>query len=350
MRLPKIYIIGSSKTKKYFYGGVASLISDECDELKKRSINFKLLNLEMLYESRDLISRFKFLFYLSKIIFKEKPKIAWIHGPFYLFITFIPLKLVGSKIILQMHGIPQPEIEPNLKLKFIAYFHIFVYYLLARYCDYVITISKANKNRASDLFGKAKYIVIYNGIKIKKIRFFKRKNKRVKILFLGRIHPYKGIREVVELAKRVDAEFIIAGEGPIFNEIKEKTRYIKNVKLLGRVSEKKKNYLLKEADIFLLPSYYEWFGISFLEAMQYYLPIVSTRSGAIPEIIQDKKNGLLVSLGDISALEKALKTLIENKRLRERMGKEGRLILEKKFDIKITVDRLIDLFNKVYNK
>ncbi|MCW1296181.1 MAG: glycosyltransferase family 4 protein [Candidatus Parvarchaeota archaeon] len=346
MKYPKLFIIGPTKTKKFFSGGVTQLVTEECRELNKFGIKFELLNLETFYGNFNLTSRFKFFLKVSKKILKEKPKIALIHGPFYLLITYPFLKLVNTKIIAQMHGIPQPKIEPTLKLKLIAYLQMFIWHLLIRRCDCIITISNANKKEAIRLFGRANYKVIYNGIRIKKIKFFKRKNRRVKLLFLARIHPYKGIYEVIDAARDIDADFIIAGGGPILEEIKEKTKEMKNIKVLGEVSDKKKNYLLKQANIFIMPSHHEWFGISFLEAMQYYLPIISTKSGAIPEIIENNKSGILVPIGSVTSLKKAIFKLIKNEKLREKMGKIGRKILEDKFDIRITTGKLVELLEQ----
>jgi len=79
----------------------------------------------------------------------------------------------------------------------------------------------------------------------------------------------------------------------------------------------------KHADVFILSSIFEGFGIVLLEAMSFGLPIVATKVGAIPELVQDGVQGVLVPPGDSVALARALKELISRPQLRERYGTEG---------------------------
>ena len=81
-----------------------------------------------------------------------------------------------------------------------------------------------------------------------------------------------------------------------------------------------------EADIFVLPSRYEPFGIVFAEAMSFGLPIVATRVGGIPELVEDGENGFLVTPGDVDSLADAVDKLASNAELR---GRFGRSIYEK---------------------
>ncbi|MDY6902262.1 MAG: glycosyltransferase family 4 protein, partial [Cyanobacteriota bacterium] len=91
----------------------------------------------------------------------------------------------------------------------------------------------------------------------------------------------------------------------------------------GADQENIKN-LYASADIFVLPSFKETFGIVFLEAMHYGLPIITTNVSAMPELIEEGKNGLLVPPADSQALAKAISKLIENPDLIKQMGESGR--------------------------
>lgn len=82
--------------------------------------------------------------------------------------------------------------------------------------------------------------------------------------------------------------------------------------------------LYASADIFVLPSFKETFGIVFLEAMHYGLPIITTNVSAMPELIEEGKNGFLVPPADSQALAKAISKLIENPDLVKQMGEIGR--------------------------
>jgi glycosyltransferase involved in cell wall biosynthesis len=95
------------------------------------------------------------------------------------------------------------------------------------------------------------------------------------------------------------------------------------VRSVGKVSVDRLRQYYKEATIFCMPSLVEPFGVVFVEAMAYALPIVGTAIGAIPDMVQEGKNGFLVAPGDVSALAEALDRLLADQKLRERCGKES---------------------------
>ena len=76
----------------------------------------------------------------------------------------------------------------------------------------------------------------------------------------------------------------------------------------------------QEASVFCLPTYLEPFGIVFIEAMTAHLPIVATRVGAIPDFVEEGRNGFLVEPGDIPGLANALLRLLENPALCRSFG------------------------------
>lgn len=82
--------------------------------------------------------------------------------------------------------------------------------------------------------------------------------------------------------------------------------------------------LYATSDIFVLPSYWEGYGIVFLEAMAWGIPIVSYNSGAIPEVVIDGQTGILVPLKDIQDLTAAIMCLMKDEDLRKRLGEGGR--------------------------
>ena len=88
----------------------------------------------------------------------------------------------------------------------------------------------------------------------------------------------------------------------------------------GWVSGKEKIKLLNEADVYILPSYYEGLPISILESMSYHLPIISTNVGGIPEIVKDGVNGFIIEPGNKKGLKEAIDHLLFNRELREKMG------------------------------
>jgi type III pantothenate kinase len=108
------------------------------------------------------------------------------------------------------------------------------------------------------------------------------------------------------------------------------------IRLHGRVGQSDLCRMLSNADIFAMPSLQEGFGIALLEAMHYGLPIVATRISAIPELVSDKINGLLVPPADPAALAEALGKLADSSSLRHELGRAGQERVKSRFDWEIT--------------
>jgi len=110
----------------------------------------------------------------------------------------------------------------------------------------------------------------------------------------------------------------------------------KQVKYLGMKFGYEKQDILMNADIFALPTFYsnECFPLTILEAMSSRLPVISTFEGGIPDIIEDRVTGFLVPQKNVETLAAKLKMLIQNSKLRHRLGIAGR----QKFEMEFTVD------------
>jgi glycosyltransferase involved in cell wall biosynthesis len=96
------------------------------------------------------------------------------------------------------------------------------------------------------------------------------------------------------------------------------------IRPLGILSEQEKHTLLKQAEILLLPSRTDSFGIVLLEAWAQDKPVIGARAGGIPGVIDHQKNGLLVNFGDVTGLAEAIDTLMKDDMKRQSMGENGR--------------------------
>ena len=105
-----------------------------------------------------------------------------------------------------------------------------------------------------------------------------------------------------------------------------------NVRFLGWVGPEQRDQILKEADIFILPSYNEGLPMAILEAMAWGLPIITTPVGGIPEVLIQGQNGLLVEPGNVNQLSKSIQYLMQDMALRQSMGKCSRETA-KSFDV-----------------
>jgi glycosyltransferase involved in cell wall biosynthesis len=105
--------------------------------------------------------------------------------------------------------------------------------------------------------------------------------------------------------------------------------------------------LLRCADLFLLPSESESFGLAALEAMACGTPVVATRAGAFPEIVEDGISGLLVPPGDEAALARAIATMLENSLRCRAMGEAGARRIRERFSWRRSAEVMLALYQDV---
>lgn len=138
------------------------------------------------------------------------------------------------------------------------------------------------------------------------------------ILFVGLDWERKGGPELLSAFEEVrrnhsDARLVIAGASVKTDQA--------GVISLGRVPVEELKRYYREATVFCMPSRNEPFGVAYVEAMAYALPIVATEIGALPDMVSNGKNGFLVQPGDIESLAQVLDNLLSDPRKRARFGK-----------------------------
>jgi len=154
---------------------------------------------------------------------------------------------------------------------------------------------------------------------------------------------HKGHRYLIEAAVRVaaaipDVRFLLVGDGELRPEIELQIKELKlekHVLLTGFRQDVPR--LVAAMDIVVLSSHLEGLGTSLLDAMAMARPVVATRVGGIPEMVEDGVNGLLVPPLDPSALADALIDLIRRPEERQRMGQAGRTRMLEKFSAEAMV-------------
>ncbi|MHA1284894.1 MAG: glycosyltransferase [Promethearchaeota archaeon] len=182
---------------------------------------------------------------------------------------------------------------------------------------------------------------------------FKINKSNIIISFTSRLYKLKGIEDLIDVAKKIvkkkkNVIFLIVGTGPLEKKLKFETKTIESIKILGFRTDIPK--ILAISDIFVQPSYSEGLSLAILEACASGLPIITTNVGSNPDLIKNGKNGYLIKPGDRTSLEKYIIKLIENKKLREEMGKYNREMILKKYDLKkICLKFLLELKKVVNN-
>ncbi|MET0866633.1 MAG: glycosyltransferase family 4 protein, partial [Pseudorhodoplanes sp.] len=188
----------------------------------------------------------------------------------------------------------------------------------------------------------------------------------VLFMFAGAIRPEKGVVQLAQafskLSEEHDNAFLamaggsklwIDGHGPQ-QTTEQQVRDIlagatarQRASLLGIISPTILPSYYAAADAFVLPSMFqETFGLVILEAFAAGIPVIGARSGGVPELVKDNKNGLLVDQGDVEGLYRAMGRLLRDQELRQRLGAEGRQTAVN-MSWEKTVDRLQPVYHEV---
>lgn len=173
----------------------------------------------------------------------------------------------------------------------------------------------------------------------------------VRIVMVGRFERPKDQLSLVQafsmLDKRVPVELILVGDGPTQRGVRDLIRQnsLTSVHLLGSRNDIAE--LLPTMDILVLASRSECFGLCLVEGMRAGLPIVATKAGAIPEIVDDGETGLLYEKDDTAQLRFQLNRLVRSAELRIRMGHRGRLRYESEFTAERMVKRTEALYETI---
>jgi glycosyltransferase involved in cell wall biosynthesis len=146
------------------------------------------------------------------------------------------------------------------------------------------------------------------------------------VVFLGRLWKKKGVFDLVRavpiVQKRVpEARFFLAGDGEIdaVRALAVSLGVSEAVQLPGWIDGPDKTSLLANAGVLVLPSYFEGLGLCVLEAMAHGVPVIASRVGGIPDLIENGKTGLLVDPGDVAGLAGGLVALLRDAELRKQL-------------------------------
>ena len=235
----------------------------------------------------------------------------------------------------------------------------------APFCDKIICISDAEKQSALDkkICREDKLQVIFNGVDIEAYEngvhgTVKRKDLNIPedafvVGMVGRISPQKAPDVFIKMAKHVkdkvsNAHFIIVGNGDQEAEIKKYAKdndFLDSLHITGWVDNPMSYVEL--FDVACLLSRWEGFGLVLPEYMMARKPIVASRVDAIPNIICDGENGLLVEMDDVVGASTAVLKLYLNKNLKSKLIDKGLETVYKKFDVQRMTRETEKLFKEV---
>jgi glycosyltransferase involved in cell wall biosynthesis len=169
------------------------------------------------------------------------------------------------------------------------------------------------------------------------------------ILFVGQLHPRKGLFYLLEAMKDLDYPCVIVGDGPQREALRNfiEKNDMNNVKLTGSVTRRELICFYKKAEFFVLPSTAEALPLTILESMSAGLPLITTDVGAIPEIIDNGSNGLIVKPYNPEALKNAINKMMNNKELLKSMSENNKEKAIKEFDWSSVIKKIVNLYQRV---
>jgi len=176
------------------------------------------------------------------------------------------------------------------------------------------------------------------------------------IAFVGQQGGHKGIETLIQAMPLVwqkvpEAKLIIAGSRTNYSLVLDKMiknlkAKAKNVIKIDNIDDSLKKEVLAACDIFASPSGFESFGITYLEAWAAGKPVIGTRQGAIPTVIQEGEDGLLIDYKDYRELAGVILELLHDTRLRLKLGENG----QKKVRQRYTWSKIAKKFRLVYQR
>lgn len=229
--------------------------------------------------------------------------------------------------------------------------------------SYTICVSSDMQEKLTAIFPqlKEKILHIPNGVD-KSLLKIEREQKtyrddHINITCIGSLIPRKSFNTVIQAIAESKSKSIhlnIAGDGPEKAHLKKQIsdlRLQNKVSLLGSLTQNEIQLLLKNTDIFIIPSLSEGRPNVLIEAMASKLPIIATSISGITEVIIEYENGLLFPPESYNTLRKKIDELIENPSLSTRIAKNARItVIEKKLTWDNCANSYIDTFSRLLEK
>ena len=291
-------------------------------------------------------------FYLWQTFQKKKITLIRIHNPYFIGPgAWLFKKLFSPKTLLVpfYHHFEKSRIRNLLDNFFIKKW------------DLILTGSEDSKREMIQRFkvNSRNIQVVYHGVlksfkpREKSKRLVKKyglKDKEI-LLFIGVLTKRKNASFLLDLLsrlKRKDVKLLICGQGPELKNLKKKTRVLgleEQVVFLGFQKDLVGFYNL--ADIFVFPSLKEGFGLVVAEAMLCEKPVIVSSNSSLREIVDHKKNGFLAETNNLKDWQKKIEILLDNKKLRKELGKEGRRKILKSFSWEKAVQRTYKIYQQL---
>lgn len=327
----QVFVIGSSdKMKAYLMG---------------YSIGFHKLNINP--NTKNIISFLYIFFHIYRFVKKYKIEIIHTAHRWPNFVCFFVAYLTGARLIWTDHNILKDKKALTL------------------YKDKVISVSVICKKHLVEYFNipGEKIAVIHNGIKpleyptnkemLSIIDQAQLPSSAKIVSVIARLSEQKGHKYLFHAIPKIikcipNTHFLIAGDGELREYLERLSRELsisQNVHFLGE--RKDVLAILAVSDVLALASLWEGFPLVILEAYSLAKPVIATAVGGVEELVLEGKTGYLLSPKDSIALTDAIVKLLSNQETMQKMGKEGKNLVERKFKFSNMISKIEKVYQEV---
>lgn len=312
----------------------------------------KVLHLGPLIEKPPFRTIFNFIHYVSALswhLLTHKYDLIDAQAFVPLVPSLLISKLTGTKMVATIHDVSKGNKNQWLQYGSIApLLEKLIYKLPYRK---IITVSESIKRRLVQDFKikSSKVNIVHNAIDLSLIDSVKVKSKKKNsICFVGRLATNKRVSDLIKaVAIFKNANLRIMGSGPEEDNLKKLVQDLgleKRVIFLGRVSDEEKFSVIKNSELFVLPSVREGFGIVLIEAMACHTAVIGAKVDGVINVIEDEKDGLFFIPKDVDDLAVKIKRILTDEKFREKLVKNGRHKVESKFRWDVKAKEIVDCY------
>tara|TARA_Y100001960_G_scaffold332157_1_gene431666 strand:- start:9410 stop:10546 length:1137 start_codon:yes stop_codon:yes gene_type:complete len=330
-------------------------------KIKNRGVN--VININFVRSSKHPFTDLKNIFKLIFILRKEKPDI--IHNVALKTILIASIAGLFSKkmvIINAFTGLGYVFSSDQLHAKLIRFFIKPIFKLLFRRSNYWTIFQNPDDMNLFERLGlinlNQSTLIRGSGVETNKFIQSDDLNKIPVVMLASRMLWDKGVGEFVEVAKRayknkINAEFMLVGgidnDNPMSIPLSTLNQWVSNGDVQWEGHSDNMPDMLASASIVCLPSYREGLPKVLLEAAAIGRPLIASDGPGCREIVRDKYNGLLVKMRDADSLYEAVLMLVNNRKMRETMGRNSRTLVETELSTTIINTQTIELYRRVVN-
>ena len=306
----------------------------------------------------------KALFSLSRLFIRKRPFIVHTHTSKAGILGRLAAKLAGVPIIIHT---PHGHVFYGHFGPLISKFFLLTERLMARITDQMVALTQTEKNDyvALSVFSPEKVATIHSGVDVdrymniqvniaEKKRMLGLNSKGLVVGTVGWLLSIKGPMHLLKAMSNVweshpETSLIFVGKGDLEKGLKEEVHRMgvwDKVKFLGWRDDIPE--IMQVLDVFVLASLNEGMGRVLVEAMAAGKPVVASRVGGILDLVKEGQNGFLAEPGDEKGLAIAIKKLLEDKKMRDEMGKRGREMAQG-FSVEKMIEKIDVLYESLLN-